>query len=263
MKTGRKKLALILGTGVALACAIFIFFHARFGVATVAPKRGAIVEAVYGLGTVTATRTYNLKIGITSHVEDVFVVEGDRVGKGARLARLSDAGVQLAPFAGTVTAVAYKPGETVFPQTTVVSLVDLSSLYVLVSLEEQAALHVRAGQVARLSFETIRGERLAGRVRSIYPQEGQFLVRIDLDTFPAGVLPGMTADVAIEVAQRADVLLIPVAAVSGGKVIVTNRGSRRKIDVKLGTVDGEWAEVVGGELSVEDEVVVGERKEKR
>lgn len=243
--------------GILLAAAA-IYSLSREGMSgdSVAPTRGPIVESVYGLGTVTSARTYNLRVGVTTHIVRVFVAEGDKVEKGANLVELFDAGIQRAPFSGTVTGVAYKAGETVFPQSTIVSLVDLTELYVLVSLEQQAVLRVQPGQTARLSFESIRGEKVAGRVRAIYPSEGQFWVRVDVGQFPREVLPSMTVDVAIEVARRENALLIPVRAIQAGKIVATKGRTRRKIDVRIGAVDGEWAEVVSGDLSPGEKVLV-------
>lgn len=155
------------------------------------------VEAVYGLGTVTAENAFHLKSGITTQIKKIFVKEGDLVRSGDPLVSLDDSGIQSAPFDGTITALPYKIKENVFPQTIIVSLIDLKHLYILVALEQQAALFVKRGQIARLSFDNLRDHLLTGVVRAIYPSDGQFLVRIDVAQFPSGILPGMTADVAI------------------------------------------------------------------
>ena len=44
-------------------------------------KRGPIVDAVYGLGTVTAVNTYQLKLGVTGKIGDLYVEEGQKVKK--------------------------------------------------------------------------------------------------------------------------------------------------------------------------------------
>jgi len=224
-------------------------------------KRGSVVQAVYGLGTVTATRTFQLRVGVTVGIREVFVREGDGVSKKAPLLSLDSGVIQYAPFDGTVTAVNYKSGETVFPQAPILSLVDLKNLYVSVSLEQQGALQVRPGQTAILSFENLRAQKFTGIVRSVYPNQGQFMVNIDIDRLPPQILPGMTADVAIEIGRKDDVLLIPVKAISAGKVIVLENGKRKKYDVKLGTLDGEWAEVLGNNLKEGDLLVVRLAKE--
>lgn len=236
--------------------ALFFQWRARQIGDTISPIRGPIVEAVYGLGTVTATKTFDLKFGVITNIEELYVTEGQKVEKGDKLLRILEGGVQRAPFAGTITALPFKVQETIFPQTTVLSLVDLSDLYVLVSLEQHSVLRVKPGQEARLSFENIRGDKVLGKVESVYPSNGQFYVRVNADHFPAGVLPGMTVDVAIEVSRRSDALLVPVAAVRSGKVIVLDGVRRKKVDIKIGSIDGEWAEVVSGPLTTDDKLVL-------
>lgn len=221
----------------------------------VTARRGPIVEAVYGLGTVTASRTYQLRVGVVSTMQAVLKQEGDWVREGTPLVRLESGVLSRAPFDGTVTAIGYKEGETVFPQTPVLNLVDLKHLYVAVSLEQQGALRVKRGQPAILSFESLRSRRVNGTVRSIFPVEGQFIVRIDVEDLPAEVLPGMTADVAIQVARRESALLVPVAAISAGKLIVVRNGRQEKIDVKIGTVDGSSAEILSDNLKDGDAVL--------
>lgn len=103
-------LILLVATGT-----VFARYRAKVNVQTIRPMRGPIVEAVYGLGTVAATRTYDLKLGVTNRVERLFVTEGQKVEKGAKLLAMLDGGVQRAPFAATVTALPFKVGETIFP----------------------------------------------------------------------------------------------------------------------------------------------------
>ncbi|MBI3395011.1 MAG: hypothetical protein HY042_04175 [Spirochaetia bacterium] len=73
------------------------------------------------------------------------------------------------------------------------------------------------------------------------------------------ILPDMTADVAIEVARREDALLIPVAAVNRGSVILFRKGSKQRVNVKIGAINAEWAEVQEGGIQLDDEVLVPEQ----
>ena len=96
----------------------------------------SIVQSVYGIGTVTATHSFQLKLGVTGSVVDLYVKEGDSVKKGERLVNI-DQVVYRAPFAGTVTSLPYKIGENVFAQLPILSLVNLLDRYLVVSLEQQ------------------------------------------------------------------------------------------------------------------------------
>jgi len=220
-------------------------------------RQGPIVEAVYGIGTVTARQIYNLKLAVNSTVRGLYVKEGDFVKAGAPLIYLEGAVTFKAPFAGTVTYLPYNLGETVFPQTPLLTLMDLKDRYMVVSLEQLAAFRVRRGLPARISFESIRGKSFTGQVRSIYSSnDKQFLVNIEAGQLPDEALPGMTGDVAIELSRKESAVLIPIAGVRDGKVTRMRDGARSEIDVKLGVVDGDIGELLEGDLRPGDKVVV-------
>ena len=223
---------------------------------SVEPKRGAIVEAVYGMGTVTASNTFNLRVGVNAGIKELFVNEGAVVKKSDALVRFDDGQIVRSPFEGTVTAIHYKVGENVSPQTVVLTIQDLRNLYISVSLEQQGALRVQGSQQVEMSFESLRGQKVNGIVRSIFPQEGQFIVHIDSKDFPKEILPGMTADVAIAVGKKESALLIPTSAINSGKILIRREGKKIKTDVKVGIVDGNWAEVIDGSIQPGDLVLV-------
>jgi len=223
---------------------------------TLPVTRGNLVESVYGLGTVTANQSYQLKIGVTTAIQKIFVQEGASVEKGMPLVKLDEGNTFNAPFTGTLTSIPYKLRETVYPQMPILTLMNLSDRSILISLEQEGALRVRSGQIARMSFETIRGKVFSGTVQSLYPSENQFLVRINIPDLPAEILPGMTGDVAIEVAKRENILLVPIRAVQSGKVLVRENGKIKKIPVTIGAIDGRFGEILSGDLKVGDEAVL-------
>ena len=216
------------------------------------PKIGRMVESVYGIGTVTARHTYQLKLGVSDTLEKLFVDEGATVQKGQSLIRLADNHTIRAPFAGVVTSLPYKEGETVFPQIPVLTLTDLKNPYVVVSLEQSGAIPVRNGQQAYLSFESLRGQKLEGTVSAIYPKDGEFYVNIEVPGLPEGILVGMTCDVAIQVAAKDNILQIPMVAVDKGFVTVLRNGIPKKVPVKLGAADGTWVEVTDNSIQAGD-----------
>jgi membrane fusion protein, macrolide-specific efflux system len=236
--------------------AIGAFLWLRKSQDTVAPRVGPVVEAVYGLGTVVAPQTYQVKTAVNQLVTEVFVKEGDRVKAGDALISFDESGIKRAPFAGTVTAIPPKRGEILFPSMPGLTLVNLNELYLEVSLEQQTIMRVKEGQMAYVSFENLRGEKLEGKVLSVFPRETQFIVKISLDSFPAGILPGMTADAAIEVGRKENVLSVPLLAVANGKITLRRQGKIRKESIALGIVDGEWGEVVSGNILPDDQVMV-------
>ena len=221
-----KIIAVVVVVLVALAAVLVLRAVKSGGERLTEPlQKGSIVESVYGIGTVLPNRRFDLKLGVTSTIRRLLVQEGDQVKRGQPLVQLDEVTFS-APFAGTVTSLPFKPGETVFASTTVLTLVDLRDRYLVVSLEQRAALRVRKDHKARISFDSMRGEAYDGAVESVYSNDNNFLVRIEVSTLPSQILPGMTADVAIAIAERRDVLLAPVAAIDAGKVYV-KRGSGR------------------------------------
>lgn len=69
----------------------------------------------------------------------------------------------------------------------------------------------------------------------------------------------MTADVAIGIREHRDVLLIPVAALRQGQVQVRRAGRTETVDLEVGVVGGEMAEVVAGDLREGEQLVIAVR----
>ncbi|MCE9596762.1 MAG: efflux RND transporter periplasmic adaptor subunit [Spirochaetia bacterium] len=250
---------------VGLVGAISILLGARYiiqrseGILSEPIATGTIVRSVYGIGSVMANRSYQLKLAIVNNLNEIYVKEGDSVPKNGRLV-LIDGIPYSAPFAGTITFLPYRIGENVFASVPVLTLVDLRDRYIVASLEQQGALQVQKGQTVRMSFDTIRDHYYTGTVSAIYSNENQFLARIDVRDLPAQVLPGMTADVAISIQERKDALLVPVAALEG-KSVWRKRGHEipRLIEVQIGIVDREFAEIEKGDLAAGDRVLIKTR----
>lgn len=260
------RIALPVGAAALVLVGIWAYFASWNSRETALPRRGRIIEAVYGIGTVTARREYHLKLGVPGVIQRIYAREGERIPLGAALVKIADTPTFRAPFAGVVTSLPFYTGETVFPGPPLLTLTDLTTPYLEVALEQEGALRVKPGQDARFSFESMRGIRFSGRVLTIYPRVGQFRVRIEPKKLPANVLPGMTADVAIEISRKENALLIPLRAVYGGMVSLF-RGKKnrfpRKVRVEIGGVDGEWAEVLKGDIRPEDRIIIGPKKPKK
>ncbi|AYF43604.1 HlyD family secretion protein [Halobacteriovorax sp. BALOs_7] len=246
-------LVIIVLIAVAIGARVF-YFKKNFEL--ISPKKGDVVEAIYGLGRVESEQEFNVKIGVLSIVEKLYVKEGQSVKKGDRLISFEGRVLFKAPFDGTVTLVANKEREIVLPQFTVLTLKNLNQKYVEVSLEQDAALRVLPKQRARLVFESQSQLKYEGYVKTIYPREGEFITRIEVEGLEKSILPGMTADVVIEVGKKKDVLLIPVKAISDGKVLRMRNKKREKVDVTTGNSDGMWVEVVSGDINLDDLIFI-------
>lgn len=221
--------------------------------------RGNIIEAVYGIGTVKANRSYELRVGIAGNLQNVFVREGDEVMKGQKLVSI-DGNVMRAPFKGVLASLPFKEGEIVFPQNVVLTLIDFTDRYMVVSLEQAAAIRVKQGQQTKLSFDSLRTKTFEGKVEAIYSYRDEFLARIGIAHLPRQILPGMTADVAIGISKQKNVLLIPVTALESGHVFIQDKlGQKKKIPVKIGIIDNLKAEILSGNIKEGDRLIIREK----
>ena len=249
------KKSIILATLVfVLGILVLFFFLRRSPYQIVNPHKGDLTEAVYGLGKVKSKSRYEVIVGVISTVRERFVNEGDLVEKGAPLIKTEEQATFRAPFRGTVTFVGHYEGETAVPSVPILRLEDLSNCEIELSLEQQSILRVKVGQPAKISFESLRGKILPGKVTAIFPREDEFLTRIAVEGLDATILPGMTADVTIEIGTIHDATLVPLAAVQNGMVNVRREGRWQKIKVDVGHIDGLSAEIKNGTLTTQDEI---------
>lgn len=256
--TSRKYLSLfVIFLIIGAIYATRFYIHANSGKLSDPIRRGDIIDAVYGIGTVTAYKRLSLNPLVGGTVEKTFVVEGDLVKKGSPLLQAENGVIYRAPFDGIVNYFPYKTGENTYSTTPMLILTDISDRYIVVNMEQQGALRVKTGQAAKISFDSLRESVFDGKVSSVYSYAGNFLARIDSINLPEAVLPDMTCDVAIIIKVHKDALLIPIAAFENGSVWV-KRGAQipRETPVQLGVNDGTWAEVLNGDLKVDDRVLI-------
>jgi multidrug efflux pump subunit AcrA (membrane-fusion protein) len=228
----------------------------RSGYEVVLTKEGPVKEAIYGLGTVVSEKHFSFKVGVTQTLQALHIQKGDNVTKGQLLLEFTDGVKVKSPIDGTVLELPFHAGENVFADKPAITVENLHQLYVEARIDQQGALRVKAGLPVQLSFENLREKIFSGTVRSIYPSQGDFVARIQGETLPAEILPGMTADVAIEVAHKDKALLVPVRAINSGHVLVQRGSDRIKVKVEIGISDDEWAEVIGSNLKKDEEVLI-------
>ena len=157
--------------------------------------------------------------------------------------------------------------------TQIMSLGDLSEMYVEARVDEVDLGRIREGMPALVSVDAHRGRVLEGQVERIAPAGSvdnngivTFEVRVSVAD-PDGLLrPDMTADAKLVVAERADTLTLPQRAFKRGRDgvwsvdRVTGEGAGARVvstPVRLGLSDGLQTEVLEG-LSETDRVLVPE-----
>ena len=88
-------------------------------------------------------------------------------------------------------------------------------------LNESVVDRVRSGMPARVRFEGLRGPTLEGRVEAVdsLPRRSvsdvpYYACRIALQVTPSGLLPGVSAEIEVQVGRCRDVLAVPTEAVT-------------------------------------------------
>jgi HlyD family secretion protein len=142
--------------------------------------------------------------------------------------------------------------------TTIMTLSDLSRIFILASVDESDIGHVALDQDVNITADAYAGRTFKGKVVRIATKGVNvsnvvtFEVKIEvLDDAKRLLKQEMTANVQIVAAQRDDVVLVPAQAVSRkqGEVhatVVTESGRTEERTVKLGLNDGDNWEVLEG-----------------
>jgi multidrug efflux pump subunit AcrA (membrane-fusion protein) len=193
----------------------------------VAVKTGAMVESVYSLATVKTELSYNLRPFVTEKIAKIFITEGDFIYKNAPLLLLDTGLILYSPITGVISKVFMKDSEVLVAGQIVMTIINFDKMYLTASLDQESALKVRRGQKTEISFESIRGEKINGTVMSIYPSGTDFITRISATKLPQGILPEMTADIAIEISRKENVLMIPASTLQTVEMPLKNTGKER------------------------------------
>jgi len=164
--------------------------------------------------------------------------------------------VLSAPFAGMVTAVTLNVGEQAGTGTPVLTLVDPRSVRVDVSIDETDIGRIAPGQQATVTFDSLAGRTYQGRILGVSPlattQQGVsiYLASIDIDNADGALRPGMTANAAIVVTQRNNVVTVPNRAIQRqGRnqfVTVINGSQPERRQVRVGVANEQASEILEG-----------------
>ncbi|MEA1965583.1 MAG: efflux RND transporter periplasmic adaptor subunit [Candidatus Aerophobetes bacterium] len=169
--------------------------------------------------------------------------------------------VLTAPFSGIVSKVYVEEGELAAGESLsssreILRLVDTSSLFVEVNVDEVDIAQVREGQRVKVSVDAYPDEIFRGKVVSICPEtttiSGLVVVEVKVKLQEANpkLKSGFTASADIVVAEAKDVIILPVEEVKekGGRHLVTvlQDGKPAPREVKAGISDGAYVEIKSG-----------------
>jgi HlyD family secretion protein len=154
---------------------------------------------------------------------------------------------------------------TISATTSIVTLADISRMFVLAEVDEADIGRVKVGQPVDITVESFPDRKFTGRVTQVYPRGEEienvtiFHVRIEVDPPLEGLRPGMTAEASIIISRQADVLAVPAEAPyeQNGKtyVDVPEGKGTKQVEVQKGIESFEWVQVKSG-LQEGQEVVL-------
>lgn len=246
-------------------------------------QRGSIEVSVLATGIAEPQNRLELKPPIAGRAESIRVKEGDHVKKGQILAWLSSTeraalldaarakGPQelahwedlykptplMAPLDGVIIARDVEPGQSVTSQDPI--LVMSNRLIIKAQVDETDIGQIRTGQPARIVLDAYPGQPVDGTVDHIAYEA---ITVNNVTIYEVDILPrrvpdfmksGMTANVTFIVADKTEILTLPVEAVkqgdSGDYVLLPSADHSKKprrTRVETGVTDGKKIEIVSG-----------------
>jgi Cu(I)/Ag(I) efflux system membrane fusion protein len=172
-----------------------------------------------------------------------------------------------APQDGVVADMSVREGMFVKPANNIMSLADLSSVWLLAEIFERQADWVAVGQPAEVSLAFLPGRTWKGTVEYIYPsldpKTRALRTRLRFANEGESLKPNMYANVKIYGGPKNDVLVIPLEAlIRTGReervIIASGEGRFESRTVRAGIESGEWIEIIEGIEAGEKIVVSGQ-----
>jgi membrane fusion protein, heavy metal efflux system len=163
--------------------------------------------------------------------------------------------VLKAPFSGIITAYHASIGEVVEPSTELLSITDMSSLWVLADVFEKDLSHVRAGKGVQVRVASYPRRAFQGRITyvadTIEPKTRTAKVRCVVENNSGLLKLEMFATVEIPLERTNSVLAVPDSSIQqiDGKSVAFVRNSDRefqKREVQTGVASGGYTEIRSG-----------------
>ncbi|MFD0738207.1 efflux RND transporter periplasmic adaptor subunit [Lysobacter koreensis] len=169
-----------------------------------------------------------------------------------------------APISGVIAQRMIKPGNFVQINTPIFRIVDTSRLEAVLNVPERELATLKPGLPVQLHVDAMPGKTFTGTVDRIAPvvDSGSGTFRV-ISTFEGGgvLQPGMFGRLQIDYDNRADALVVPRVALledEGDPAVFVVRANKvARVPVKLGYMDGGWAEIRSGVKLGEQVVIAG------
>jgi Cu(I)/Ag(I) efflux system membrane fusion protein len=191
-------------------------------------------------------------------------IPDDQIAKLKKTRRVQQTITLYAPQDGVVSTLPVREGMFVRPAMRVMSLADLSSVWLLAEVYERQADWVKVDQPAEVRLTYRPGEVWQGEVEYIYPsldpKTRTLRVRLRFDNPQEVLKPNMYASVRIFGGPREDIIVVPLQAlIRTGRaervIIALGDGRFEAREVQAGIESGDWIEIIDG-LDAGEEVVI-------
>lgn len=188
-----------------------------------------------------------------------------RLGPGDTSALLS----VHAPIAGRIVEHHATIGELVTPETRLMTVADLSRVWVWIDVPERDVAAVHPDDDVEVSSDAYPGERFIGKVSYLTPEVDAHTrtvrARIEVDNHERKLLPGMFVSVRVSDPHGAGlegpgIIVVPARAVQrdgAESIVFVATGPRRyeRREIRIGRTTSEWVEAIEG-VAVGEQVVV-------
>jgi Cu(I)/Ag(I) efflux system membrane fusion protein len=168
-----------------------------------------------------------------------------------------------APQSGVIDNLAIREGFFVKPGTTLMSIGALDDVWVKAEVFERQAAQVKVGQLVTMTLGFVPGKTWQGQVDYVYPTLDEktrtLRVRLRFTNVDKLLKPNMFAHVIIHTNSQEQTLMVPKEAVirtgtQNRVVLVVGKGQFKSVEVNLGQVTEEFAQILEG-VKYGDQVV--------
>jgi len=218
----------------------------------------------------------DVSIRISGSVTAIDVNLGDSVKAGQRLATVQSRLVGNpppsvavnAPIAGIIDARNINLGQAVEPNTVLFHISNRDKLLVVAQVYEEDLGKVKVGQEVNVHVLSYPKQTFPGQVTLIEPNLDPLTrtvnVRITLDNKEGLPKPGMFVRANVILTHNKAALTVPNAALLQADnqqfVFVQNGGTYKRVDVKVGAVEDDYSEIIGGLVPGDLVVTQGNRE---
>jgi len=160
-----------------------------------------------------------------------------------------------APQGGVVKQLDIREGFYVKPETMMLSIADLSQVWVKADIFEREVAQVSMGDKVTMSLDYLPNKSWEGTIEHVHPminpKTRTGIVRLRFINEKGELKPNMFAQISIDTSANEQVLLIPKEALirTGNQdrvVLALGEGSFKSVEVSVGRYDSESVEIIKG-----------------